>query len=60
MKKVISFVKKIVFSVAVLYCTNMLIYSSNVIIPINLVSVLSLAVLGLPGLLSLLIIYFII
>ena len=60
MKKIVMVVKRLIFSIIVLYCTNLIIYSCNVIIPINYVSILTLSFLGIPGLLSLLLIYFII
>lgn len=60
MRKVYSIIRKICLSVIVLYCANLIIYTSNVVIPINIASIGILSFLGLPGLISLLVIYFII
>lgn len=60
MKKIYNIVRRIVLSVIVLYCVNLIIYTSSVVIPINYASVGILSLLGLPGLISLLVIYFII
>lgn len=60
MKKVYSIVRRIVLSIIILYCVNLIIYTSSVVIPINYASVGILSLLGLPGLISLLVIYFII
>ncbi len=58
--KLVSIVKKIVFAFLVLYGLNLLINSFNIVIPINLFSVTTITCLGIPGLISLIIMFFII
>lgn len=60
MKKFMDICKKIFFSIIMIYCINLIIYSCNVTIPINIFSVGILSFIGTFGLVTLLIIYFII
>ena len=56
LKKIFKGIKKIVVAIALLYSFNVLISSLDILIPINYVSVGMVSVLGIPGLLSLLVV----
>lgn len=53
-------VKKIIFAFVVLYGLNVIVSSINIFIPINLFTITVVSLLGIPGLLSLISIFFII
>lgn len=57
MKKIIKFLKKVVFSCFFLYSYNVLAVPLNIIIPINIINILILTVLGLPSLFFLILIH---
>ncbi len=57
-KKVISFVKKIIFAFLLLYGLDLCINSLNVVIPINLFTLGTVTFLGVPGLVSLVAMFF--
>ena len=56
-KKIVT---RIIFAFVVLYGLNVIVSSINIFIPINMFTVLVVASLGVPGLLSLITIFFII
>ena len=56
-KKIFNIVKKIVFSVFLIYGFNLMASPLNLIIPINVITVGSITILGVPALLSLITIY---
>lgn len=58
--KLFKIIKKIIFSFLVLYGLNMIVGNINIFIPINIYTVGTISLLGVPGLLSLICIYFII
>ncbi|MBQ9181442.1 MAG: pro-sigmaK processing inhibitor BofA family protein [Bacilli bacterium] len=60
LKKIFSFFKKIIFSVFLLYGYNLIASSFNMVIPINVITVLTLSIFGLPSLFALIIILIII
>lgn len=53
MKKVFEILKKVVLSFAILYSYNLIAVNFNMIIPINLFTVLIVSILGAPALLAL-------
>lgn len=53
-------VKKVVFAFVLLYGLNVIVSSINIFIPINIFTVSIVSILGVPGLLSLISIFFII
>lgn len=53
-------VKKIIFSFVLLYGLNVIVSSINIFIPINIFTLAIVSILGIPGLLSLISIFFII
>ncbi len=57
-KKIVSLVKKFVFAFVLLYGLNLCINSLNVLIPINLFTLGTVTFLGVPGLVSLVAIFF--
>ena len=59
-KKIFELIKKIVFSVFLIYGFNLIAVSLNVIIPINVITVSLITILGLPALLSLILVYFVV
>lgn len=59
-KKLIIILKKIVFSFLILYGLNYFVSSLQVYIPINLITVSVVTLLGIPGLSSLIILFFIV
>lgn len=60
LKKIFSLIKKIVFSVFLIYGFNLISAPLNLIIPINVITVGFITLLGLPALLSLILVYFIV
>ena len=56
----IKIIKKIVFSFGIIYGVNMLLKGVNIIIPMNIFSIGMTTVLGIPGLLSVLAILYLI
>jgi pro-sigmaK processing inhibitor BofA len=56
MKKVILIIKKLIFSFFLLFGLNTIIKSLGIIIPINVINVLIVTILGIPGLISILLI----
>ena len=59
-KKLFSLIKKIVFSVFLIYGFNLIAQPLNLIIPINIITVGLITILGVPALLSLILVYFIV
>lgn len=59
-KKIINLLKKIVFSFLLLYGLNLLINSFNVVIPMNIFTLSVVTFLGVPGLASLVAMFFIV
>lgn len=53
MDKILVFLKKIVFSAFLLYGYNLIASNFNMIIPINVITVLFVSILGAPGLFAL-------
>lgn len=60
LKKIYSILKKVVFAFLMLYGLNYFISSLNIYIPINFITVGIVTLLGIPGLSSLIILYFIV
>ncbi len=56
MKKIVKIMKNILFSILILYGYNMLATSLNLIVPINVVTVGSITILGMPALFALILI----
>ena len=59
LKKIYAVIKKIVFAFLMLYGLNYFISSLQIYIPINVITVGVVSLLGIPGLSSLIILYFI-
>ena len=60
LKKIYAVIKKIVFAFLMLYGLNYFISSLQIYIPINVITVGVVSLLGIPGLSSLIILYFIV
>lgn len=60
LKKIINIIKKIIFSFIMLYGLNLLVNSFNVVIPINIFTIATVSFLGVPGLVSLIVMFFIV
>ena len=60
LKKIFNLIKKIVFSVFLIYGFNLIAEPLNLIIPINIITVGLITILGVPALLSLILVYFIV
>ena len=56
----IKVVKKVILAIFLLYGLNLIISSLNVVIPINLISVIMVSLFGIPGLCTLIILFFLI
>lgn len=56
LKKIFEIVKRIVISCFILYGYNLIAGPLNLIIPINIITVLALAILGFPALIALIVI----
>ena len=53
LKKLFIIIRKVTVSFFLLYAYNLIIQPLNLIIPINIITVLSISILGIPALLSL-------
>ena len=60
LKFFVSFIKKITFSIGVIYSFNIIMQEVGIFIPLNLTSITVIFMLGFPGLLSIIGILFII
>lgn len=60
LKKIFHIIKKIVFSAFVLYGYNLIVVPLNMMVPINIITVSALTILGLPALLSFIVILLVI
>lgn len=60
MKIIVKLFRNILFSFGILYGLNILLESTNVFVPINIISVSISTLLGVPGILSLYLLFFII
>lgn len=58
LKKIISLVKKFIFAFVLLYGLNLCINSLNIVIPINVFTLGTVTFLGVPGLVSLVAMFF--
>ncbi len=58
MKKIFNVVKKVCIAIFLLYGLNVLISALDIMIPINIVTVATVTLLGIPGLLSLIVMVF--
>lgn len=59
-KIILKIVKRIIMSIFLLYGLNLLINSLDIIIPINFITISSVSILGIPALLTLVVLYFLI
>lgn len=59
-KKLVSLMKRIIVSAFILYGYNLIAAPLNIIIPINVVTVLLVSILGIPALLALILIFLLI
>lgn len=59
MALILSIIKKICFAVVILYGLNIILTSIDIFIPINLPTIGSITILGFPGYIALLIMFFI-
>ena len=57
-KKILSIVKKICLAFLILYGFNFIVSAVDIFIPINVITVISVAALGFPGLFSLVAVFF--
>lgn len=55
MKNIFVVIRKITISFFLLYAFNIIVQPLNIIIPINIITILSLSILGIPALMSLVI-----
>lgn len=58
LKKIFLIVRKIVFSFFLLYGLNLMLNNIDVFIPINIISLLIVSILDIPGLILLIILFF--
>ncbi len=56
-KNLFCIIKKIIFSIVLLYSFNIMVQPLNIIIPINIITISFISVLGIPALMSLIIIF---
>jgi len=59
-KKIIKIIRKVCLAFVMLYGLNIILSSINVFIPINIISLCLVSLLGAPGILGLVVTYFII
>lgn len=60
LKKLVNLVKKVVFAFLLMYGLNLLVNSFNVVIPMNIFTIGTVTFLGVPGLVSLVAMFFIV
>ncbi len=58
LKVVVSLVKKLVFSFLLLYGLNLVVNSLNIVIPINAFSLGTVTFLGIPGMMAIVVLFF--
>lgn len=59
-KLLLEVVKKVVFAFCLIYAFNLIASGLDLFIPINIVTISGVALLGIPGLIALIVIYFVI
>ncbi len=59
-KKLVIVIRKVCTSIFILYGLNFILSSINIVIPINVISILVVTLLGFPGLFSLILMFLII
>ncbi len=59
-KKIVNVLRKVVVAFLILYGFNLLVSSINIFIPINIITLLVVTFLGIPGLLSLIVLFFLV
>lgn len=60
MKKILFIVRRIIFAFCIIYAFNLIVVGLEIFIPLNIVTISVVSLLGMPGLLSLIGIYFVI
>ena len=60
LKIILKMIKRIVFSSFLLYGYNLLVGPLNLIIPINIITVVALSIFGIPALLSFIFVYIVV
>lgn len=60
MKKVINVIKRVIIAIFMLYGLNLLIASLNIVIPINIISICVVSLLGIPGILTMVMLFLLI
>lgn len=60
LNKIYEIIKKIIFSVFLLYSFNLIMVPTEIIITINCITVLSVSIFGFPALMTFLVIFFVI
>lgn len=60
MKRIWDVVKKVIIAIFMLYGLNLLISSLNIVIPINVISVVLVSIFGAPGVLTLVLLFLLI
>ena len=60
LKKIIKFLKRILFSFLIIYGYNIIISPVNMIIPLNIITVGYVTIFGIPGFISIILIFFLI
>lgn len=58
--KLLNILKRIIFAFLLLYGLNLLVNSFSVLIPINMFTITTVSLLGVPGLVSLIVMFFIV
>ena len=59
LKIIFNVVKKVIFAIFLLYGLNITLNAVNVVLPINYVSVFFISLFDIPGLISLIVLYFV-
>ena len=59
-KKIIKIIKKVCIAFAMLYGLNFILTAVDIFIPINIITLIFVSILGVPGILGLVVTYFII
>ena len=59
MNMILKIVKRIILAFCIIYCFNLIASGLDIIIPLNVITISLVTILGIPGLISLVVLYFI-
>ena len=58
MNIILKLIKKVILAICIVYCFNLIASGLDIIIPLNVITISLVTILGIPGLISLIVLYF--